>query len=684
MNRVLKWPPQAADRWRREAIALLSSSVIGSAFFLFLVQPLLAKQILPWFGGTAAVWAVCMVFYQATLLGGYLYAHGLIRWISPRRQAAIHLVVVALSLFALPVGVSELTRPELNDGIPGWQIVLLLLRAVGGPYFVLSATSPLVQAWYAQLEPGNRTYRLFGWSNLSCALALLCFPFLLEPWVPLSQLNILWSFGYGIWACLMAATALQVLRRRGRAASAEVVSAGAAPGLADHLRWLGLSALGCVLMISVTSHLCQTVAPIPFLWTVPLLLYLLSFVASFEREWYHRRWGMLMAAAAILAMVAALVYLPPGRMLGIGIPVFAGGCFLCCFFCHGELAARKPETAYLTQFYLILAAGGAIGSSLVAFLTPRIFRSYAELPVALSLCAVVILFSIYRRNALVDVAATICAVLATAPAFAYVLKSDGMVDAGRNFYGSLYVQDDPAANGMPALRRIVHGVISHGSQFLDPKESRRPTAYYGLTSAPGLCLASLKGPRRVGVIGLGAGTLAAYAKPGDRFRFYELNPLVAKYANEHFSYLTQARKYATVDVKLGDGRLLLESEPPQQFDMLVVDAFSGDSIPVHLLTREAFRVYRSHLKPRGVVALHLSNLYLDLLPVAARLAQDQMWVSVAVLDSGDAKVGTSPSTWAVIGSREALAGLPLGGRPVSTPSGPLWKDEHSSLLLALR
>lgn len=667
-------------------VSLLLSSVIGSAFFLFLVQPLLAKQILPWFGGTAAVWAVCMVFYQATLLAGYSYAHWLIRWFSPRRQAAVHLAVVGLSLFALPIGVAGLTRPDLGDGNPGWQIVLLLVRSVGGPYFVLSATSPLLQAWYARMEGGGRAYRLFGWSNLACALALLCFPFLLEPWVPLSQLNILWSFGYGIWACLMASTALQVLRRRGQA-SAEVAQwtcAGPPPTLLDQLRWLGFSALGCVLMISVTSHLCQSVAPIPFLWTLPLLLYLLTFVASFEREWYHRQWGMLLAGAAILAMAGALVYLPPGRMLGIGIPVFALGCFFCCFFCHGELAARKPEPAYLTQYYLILAAGGAIGSSLVAFLTPMVFRSYAELPVSLALCALVILFTVYRRSVLIDVAATLCAVLATVPAFAFVLKSDGVVEAGRNFYGSLYVQDDPEANGAPALRRIVHGVISHGAQFLDPKESRRPVAYYGKTSAPGLCLLKLQGPRHVGVIGLGAGTLAAYSQPGDRFRFYEINPLVARFAEEHFSYLSQAREHASVEVKLGDGRLVLESESPQQFDLLVVDAFSGDSIPVHLLTREAFRVYHSHLKPNGVLALHLSNLYLDLVPVAARLAEDLEWVSVPVLDQGAVKDGTSPSTWALVGTRQALASLQLGGRRATPPQGPLWQDDHSSLLRALR
>ncbi len=670
---------------RGAPVPLLLSSVIGSAFFLFLIQPLLAKQILPWFGGTAAVWAVCLVFYQTALLAGYLYAHWLISWFSPRRQAAIHAVAVILSLFALPVGISGIARPELGQAGPGWQIVWVLLRAVGGPYFVLSATSPLLQAWHARLQADGRAYRLFGLSNLSCAAALLFFPFVLEPLVPLTQQNMIWSIGYGLWACTMIATAFMVFRRTANVEPVERWAPQASqPTLVNGVQWLGFSVLGSVLMISITGHLCQSVAPIPFLWAVPLLLYLLSFAVSFEREWYDPRWGIPMAGVAILAMVYALVYLQPGRMLGVGIPIFACGCFCCCFYCNGELAARKPAPAHLTQFYLTMATGGALGSFIVAFAAPRLFRSYAELPIALSLCAIVIMMSVYRRRILIDIAATICAVLATVPAFAYMLTSERVVEEGRNFYGSLYIEDSPAGGGVPALRRIVHGAISHGAQFREPKESQRPTAYYGPNSGIGRCLLNLTGPRRVGVIGLGAGTLAAYSRPGDRFRFYEINPLVARYAEQHFTFLSQAREHATVEVLLGDGRLLLESEPPQQFDLLVLDAFSGDSIPVHLLTREAFQVYRKHLKPQGVLALHLSNLYLDLLPVAARLAGDQGWMSIPVLDEGVPKGGTIPSIWCVAGSREALDPLGLPTKTVSSRQGALWVDDQSSLLQALR
>jgi hypothetical protein len=645
---------------------------------------LLALQLLPWFGGAVAVWAVSMVFFQVTLLAGQVYAQCLIRWLSPRRQAAVHLVLVGVSLFALPVGVSGLIRPEPEAGRPEWQIVQLLIRAVGGPCFVLSATIPLVKTWYSRIAPEEGMRRWMQWSKLAGASALLSFTFVLEPWVPLFQLNIVWSFGYGLWAALMAATALQIVRRRGLTREARPARNGASPPVADQLRWLGYSGLGSALMMSVATYLSQNVAPIPLLWVVPLLLYLLSFVATFEFRWYQRQWGVAMAGAAMAAMAAALVYLPSGSMLVIGFPVFAGGCALCCLFCHGELAALRPAPEHATQFYLTAALGGVIGSSVVAFVTPAVFRSYAELPVTMALCAMVIVFTMYQRSALVDALAMLCVVLAAVPAFAMVLKSDGLVDAGRNFYGSLIVRDEPAAQGVPAMRRLLHGSDQHGVQFLDPQWARRATSYYGAGTAPGLCLLNMKGPRRVGVIGLGAGTLAAYARPGDRFRFYEINPLAARYAERYFSFLSEAKKRAAVDVKVGDGRLLLESEPPQQLDLLVVDAFSGDSIPVNLLTREAFRVYRSHLKPRGVVALHLTNEYLDLLPVAARLAEDQMWVSVEVLDGGAQKDATAPSTWALVGSREALAALPLGGRKPNVPRGPLWMDERSSLLLALR
>lgn len=648
---------------------LLISAVITSAFCLFLVQPLLAKQILPWFGGTASVWAVCMVFYQGALLGGYLYAHALARFLTPRRQAQTHLAVVAASLLALPVGLG----PVDGSG-QGWSIVWLLTRAVGIPYFVLSATSPLMQAWYARLEPRGQAYKLFGWSNLSCALALLSFPFLLEPWLPLSKLNLWWSWSY-------AAVALQLM-----AASAVVMRRNPAPAPEHHAasargswpKWLFYSALGSLVLVSVTNHLCQTVAPIPFLWTVPLLLYLLTFTAVFEREWYVRRWGLPLAGVALLAMAAAYVYLPPGRMLAAGIPIFAAGCFLACFYCHGELAALKPEPALLTRYYLVMAAGGTLGSLLVAFVAPRIFRGYAELPVVLCVLSLSMLFTVYRRHVLIDVAATLGAVLVTTPALAEFIQTPTELAAGRNFYGSLRVSQD---DHRPPLRSLVHGAISHGSEFMGDGWWMKPTAYYGPKSGPGQWFARTPGARKVGVVGLGAGTLAAYGRPGDEFRFYEINPMVVDFARRYFRYL--AKSPAHVAIEVGDGRLLLERESPQDFDLLVIDAFTGDSIPVHLLTREAFQIYRRHLKPGGVLALHVSNLYLDLVPEVRLLAADQGLECRLVIDQGSEPDGVRPSTWAVAGRPGAIDWAPAQHAPSSRRPG-LWTDDYSTLLRVLR
>ncbi|QOY89278.1 fused MFS/spermidine synthase [Paludibaculum fermentans] len=628
-------------------MSFLISSVIASAFCLFLVQPLLAKQILPYFGGTASVWAVCMVFYQGALLGGYLYAHGLARFLAPRRQAQVHLVVLAGSLWALPVGLGQVD--SVGSG-QSWSIVWMLVRAVGIPYFVLSSTSPLMQAWYARLEPKGQAYKLFGWSNLSCALALLSFPFLLEPWLSLTRLNLYWSWGYGLVVLLLAASAVIVIRRS-PANEAEERREPVRPGLLWP-KWLFFSALGSLVLVSVTNHLCQSVAPVPFLWTVPLLLYLLTFTAVFEREWYSRRWGMPLAGAALLAMAAAYVYMQPGRMLAVGIPVFTIGCFLACFYCHGELAALKPEPGRLTQFYLVMAAGGTLGSLLVAFVAPRIFRGYVELPVVLCVTAMAMLFSVYGRHLAVDLAAAACAILVTTPALAVFLTPLREIDAGRNFYGSLRVEQAEGKQGRPPIRSIIHGAISHGSQFNADGWRMRPTAYYGPNSGPGKWFTHTPGARRVGVVGLGAGTLAAYGRPGDEFRFYEINPMVVQFAKQHFRYLSDTP--ARVDIAVGDGRLLLEHEADQNFDLLVIDAFSGDSIPVHLLTREAFKTYRRHLKPGGILALHLSNLYLDLMPEVRVLAADQGFACKPVLDSGSEPDDVRPSIWALAGPAASL------------------------------
>lgn len=662
-------------------MAFLVLPVIASAFCLFLVQPLLAKQILPWFGGTASIWAVCMVFYQAMLLAGYLYAHGLARYLKPRAQALVHLGVVTASLLALPIGVQGGAQVQPDSGNPGWQVVLILLRAIGVPYFVLSSTSPLMQAWYARMHPGGSAYRLFGWSNLSCALALLSFPFLLEPWLPLSGMNVWWSWGYAAVAALLAGAAALLWRadpeESGRAEAGETES----PGIRLRLEWLFYSALGSGLLLGVTNSLCQNIAPVPFLWTVPLLLYLLTFVACFEREWYTRRWGMTLAGASFLAMAWAIVYLPPELMLRGGIPIFCAGVFFGCFYCHGELALRKPAPHRLTEFYIVMAAGGALGSLLVAFGAPAVFNAYSELPVAMSICAMAMLMTVYRRSLLTDIAATACAVLVTAPAFATMMGASGEIAAGRNFYGSLRVEDFPAKNGRPVLRKMVHGSISHGEQYMDPAWSRKPMSYYTEPSGIGRTLSAMQGPRRIGIVGLGTGTLATYGRKGDVIRMYEINPMVTEYAKRHFRFLAETP--AQVEIATGDGRLLLAGEENQNFDVLVIDAFSGDSIPIHLLTKEAMQLYRRHMKPDGVIALHISNVFLNLQPAVRSLAAAEGLLASIIEEGGDRREGRYPSCWALVGTEEALR---RAQAPAERPGreARLWTDDYSTLLAALR
>ncbi len=622
-----------------------------------------------------------MVFYQAMLLGGYLYAHALTKFLKPRTQAAVHWVALALSLMSLPVGLDRLQAPDAAG--PGWMVVEVLFRTIGIPYCLLSSTSPLLQAWYAQLYPDGRAYRLFGWSNLSCALALLSFPFVLEPLLALRTLNLWWSWGYGGTALLLAVSAALVWRQNGqRKVPAGEAPAGETPGWRQHAQWLFFSALGSILLMGVTNHLCQMIAPIPFLWTVPLLVYLLTFVACFEREWYTRARGVGLAGAALLAMGCVYVYLPPGQVLGPGIPIYSAGLFFTCFFCHGELALRKPGDRHLTEFYVMIAAGGALGSLLVAFGAPALFTQYAEFPIAMVLCAMAMLMTVYGKRLLTDLLVTGCAVAVAVLALAPMLSSKGRIAASRNFHGSLRVEEFPPKDGHPGIRKLVHGSINHGEQYMDAIRSREPLSYYTPSSGAGQVLARMREPRRIGLIGLGTGSLVAYGRPGDVVRIYELNPMVVDYAQRYFSYLSHTP--AVVEIRTGDGRLLLDSEPAQDFDVLAVDAFSGESIPVHLLTRQAMRIYRRHTKPTGIIALHLSNLYMDLEPLVRAVAEAEGLEVIAVNDPGDQSRRRMASIWALAGTSESLRGLGVAASAVSAKRVKPWTDDESSLLTVLR
>jgi hypothetical protein len=604
---------------------IYATTVFLSAFLLFQVQPMIAKMILPWFGGSTAVWVTCMLFFQVGLLAGYVYAHACIRYLSPRAQSRVHALLLAASLLALPLGPAAPWKPTGAED-PAWHIVCLLTVCVGLPYLLLSATTPLLQTWYAGRFRSALPYRLFALSNFASLLGLLAYPFLIEPRLSLPEQSLGWSIAYGVFASLTGLVAMLNSGTSGSAGPARAASEGsaraedAAPGIANTLWWLCLSCGGVVLLLSVTNHLTQNITSIPFLWILPLGLYLLSFMLCFNADGVYIRPIYLgpVALVLLLLMYGTLRYDSTTR-LALVIGVFSFGLFACCMFCHGELAQRKPSPQHLTRFYLVIALGGAIGGVLVGVAAPLLLHGYVEMPLALSACAVMLLLA-QRREAWQSrlIAGLLSAVIFAGTGVYLWQYTTAVVAMERNFYGSLRVKVTNAGTEFES-RALVHGTVAHGVQFTDAERRREPTAYYGPASGAALVLQALHHrPVRVGLVGLGIGTLAAYSRPGDVYRFYEINPLVAKLARQEFTFLADAP--AAVEVIPGDARLTLEREQDQQYDVLIIDAFSGDAIPVHLLTREAMELYWRHLTPQGILALHLTNTHLDLISAAERLS----------------------------------------------------------------
>ena len=603
---------------------LLPVTICLGASLLFLIEPLFAKLILPWFGGSAAVWATCLVFFQSALLLGYLYADVTTRRLTPARQSALHIALLLVSLVFLPIAPNASWRPQPGAD-PAWRILGLLTVSIGLPFVLLSATSPLVQTWYARERSNSEPYHLFALSNLASLLALLSFPFLIEPHIPSHRQAVLWSMLFGIFAALCSIAAWLARRSPPMAATsspADSADPSTAPAVREKLLWLALSACGSMLLLSITNHLTENVAPIPLLWVLPLALYLLTFTLAFNRRSLYSRWLMVRLLAVTLGSLGYAIYDPSfTESLQVSVPLFCVGLFVCCLFCHGELAKRRPAANHLTSFYLMISLGGAVGAIFVGLLAPHIFSAIYEFPLALVLTAALATVVLWPHGVLERpfwTAATIAMALILVR-YVHEYKKNTVLTV-RNFYGALRVKENQDWLKQP-YHTLYHGKIEHGAQFLDPPKSLQPTTYYGPDSGVGKALNRRSGsPKRVGVIGLGAGTLAAYGKAGDFFRFYEINPLVLNIANKSFSYLRDTP--ARTDIVIGDARLSLAAEMPQQFDVLAVDAFSGDAIPVHLLTKEAFALYLRHLKPDGVLAIHTSNTYLDLAPVVQLLADD--------------------------------------------------------------
>jgi hypothetical protein len=714
-------------------------TIFLSAFLLFQVQPLIAKFILPWFGGSAAVWSAALLFFQLLLLAGYLYAHILIRYVKPKLQLWVHLGLLTASLATLPIVPSAYWKPT-GGGDPTLSILLLLAATIGLPYTLLSSTSPLLQAWYVRVHHGALPYRLFALSNFGSFLALLSYPFVIEPRVLLSRQAVIWSIAYAAFALACGAAAWKSSKAEVPVETQEEADAPP-PTLTTKIFWIALAACASTLLLATTSHLTQNIAPIPLLWVVPLSIYLLSFILCFESGRLYQRWIFmpLLVFSLWLFTRGNNQFESNDDVISKLIPGLCAALFVCCMVCHGELAKRKPHPRYLTQFYLMVSVGGAIGGLFVALLAPHLFHSYAEMPIAVAACALLAAVALWDDESGVGIA--ICALapgvalwninlplgtwmhllacvalgivtgflgrspmwkhaitLAAAAGLAGYLgrleidNQNYYAYAVRNFYGVLRVRDDapdPSTN-YPGERTLVYGTINHGTELKVPNAGRIPTSYFGTGSGinRGIRAKGDSGPIRLGVLGLGAGVTASLARAGDTLHYYEINPLIPIVAKTQFTFFPECP--ADKDIYMGDGRLVLErmalEGKPENLDVLVLDAFSSDAIPMHLLTREAYQIYLRHLKPDGILIFHISSRYLNLEPVVASGAKEVGFSGIVVADDDPTETSYVSSTWMVLSRDQRFFDNrafqdPSVIRPMAAPAGFLpWTDDYSNIV----
>lgn len=677
---------------------LYGSTIALSAVLLFSVEPMMARALLPALGGSSAVWISALAFFQVVLLAGYGYATLMTTTEQQRPGLALgHLVLLAAAACSLVlVGAPGVRYAGVHS--PQLRLFALLGATVGLPFMTLSTTAPLLQTWYARRERKAIPYRLFALSNLASLAALLGYPTLLEPYLPLRAQFALWKGGFAVYLVLVA---VLTVRMRSAMEPAEIAHPEKMQNDGEHERapvarrkyvfWLALPAVASMQLAAVTAHLTQDVASMPLLWVVPLAAYLLSFVLAFEfPRLYRQALAVKLLAVLLFSLGYFLAQTGMNVPIGISIVLYTAELLVACWVCHAEVYALRPqETTASARFYLMLAAGGALGTLAVAVVSPLVTDSNFDLPASFVLTAAVVMAVVWDegwpQRALWG-AGTACGVyLLVLLHGAY--DHDALFRA-RNFYGSLRVRETRTPPQAMLSRTLYNGNIQHGMEWFSDEFHHVPLTYYAPDSGVGRALESCCGaarPRRIGVIGLGAGTLAAYGRAGDQIRFYEINPLVTGVAQTLFTYTRDTP--ATVTVVPGDARLSLAAEAPNRFDVLVIDAFSGDSIPVHLLTREALALYRRHLAPGGVLAFHISNQYLDLQPVVARLAESDGLAGREVESGPDESRGDSFAAWVLLTDRAGYFDQQLfaGARPIRTvPAVRLWTDDYSSLLPIVR
>lgn len=757
-------------------------TIFLSAFLLFQVQPLIGKIILPWFGGTPAVWTCCMLFFQVLLLGGYAYAHALIAR-PPRRQGAVHLALLALAALAAAPTIlpSDALKPD-PAGSPLLQILVVLARSVGLPYFALSATGSLLQAWFSRLHPGRSPYPLYALSNIGSLLGLLTFPFLVEPRLGSAAQGSAWFWGFVLFAALCGALALRAAGAPARAPVPADAPADARPptwGL--RALWIALGACASTMLLALTNQMAIDVASVPFLWVIPLALYLLSFILCFASErWYPRVLFYPLFVASTTGVVSLML---AGADAGIELQVliYCGAIFTYAMVCHGELYRLRPDPRYLTDFYLALSIGGALGGVFVGAIAPLIFSQYYELHLGLVVTSALVLFVFHRDQrlelrglaiaglALVGAAALAYAlqrVDAESPqSFRYIgpligavlcmllfallwslrrpgaaptpvvsgpagprwrdpgarlgvgpwrlawllplaalvllavnlgmearLRAVDALEIRRGFFGVLRVSDRLIGDPEQARRILFHGAINHGFQYRHPDRQMWHNSYFAAESGVGTALDQhpkrARGePLKIGLLGLGSGTILTYGRPGDTLRIYEIDPDVEPLSRAYFTYFD--RTAARTEVILGDGRLSLEREPDQGYDVLILDAFSSDAIPMHLLTVEAFATYFRHLRPDGILAANTSNRHVDIRPVLLRLAEHYGWSFVWIENHSVDERGVYAADWGLLVRDRAFLDDPT----VKARSGDLrdvrrdlalWTDDYSNLLDVLK
>lgn len=665
---------------------LFASAVFLASFLLFLVEPISAKQLVPLFGGSAAVWITCLVFFQTALLAGYLYAHWLTHAVPRKWNASLHIVL----LFLATACAIAWSRTTLHSGgaltHPVATIFHALAFSIGLPFLLLASTSPLLQLWFARLLPGGVPYRLFALSNLASLLALALYPSLIEPNFTLRIQRLTWAGAFAAFALLSSVLAWQI-RAAIQMRDSKVEETALAPS-AIHIKllWLLLPMGAAMQLSAVTSHLTENIAAIPLLWILPLATYLLTLILAFE---YPRFVPRPIVTRFLSVMLAGLAYMltkvDAALPIKISIPIYLFELFVACLFCHSAAYALRPRNpSESTLFYLLFAAGGALGSFFIGIACPLMFSSNYDLALSFIATAVLVLIVTWPDGWLQRLLWSTGSVLLLYLIFMLhrAYQYDTLL-AVRNFYGSLRVeQKNAGANGI--LRTLTNGTIQHGTQFFSPELSHTPTTYYAEDSGIGLALRyCCEGrPRRVGVVGLGVGTIAAYGHSGDTIRFYEINPYVPPIAEHFFTYLKDSG--AQISIAPGDARTSLTQEAPQNFDVLAVDAFSGDSIPLHLLTRQAMMVYVKHLAPKGILAFHVSNQYVDLEPQISLLAESAGMTAQSFLTAADEPRGEFRATWVLLTKDPGFfshPGVVLRGQPSSTVRGlRIWTDDYSSLL----